>query len=75
MGAFDIDELKREQIKLAKKIISKDEFEKIERIAGFGRAFIENKKIISTIVVLDVNTLKIVEKKYLVSDVNANRSP
>ena len=45
MENFNIEELKKEQIKIAKKIVSRDEFDKIERVAGFGRAFSGNKII------------------------------
>lgn len=58
-----IKKLEKEQIKLAKKIITKDSFEKIKTIAGIDQAFL-NDKIISAIVVLNYPTLKIVGKAY-----------
>ena len=67
MDNFNVEELKKEQIKLAKKVISKDEFDKIEKVAGFGRAFAGNK-IILTMVVFDFKTLKLIESKHSVSD-------
>ncbi len=67
MEAFDVEKLKKEQIKLAKKVVFKDGFKRIGTIAGFGRAFLDNK-IISTIVVLDFKTLKLVESKHVISD-------
>ena len=60
----DLHKLKEEQLKLAKKVITKDSFEKIETIAGCDQAFIRNQ-VISGIVVLDPG-LKIIEKKYAV---------
>ena len=67
MDNFNVEELKKEQIKLAKKIVSKDKFKKIETVAGFGRAFAGNK-IILTMVVFDFKTLKLIESKHSVSD-------
>jgi len=57
------EKLKEEQLKLAKEVITKDEFKKIELVAGIEQSFIENK-IISGIIVLKKK--KIIEKKYAV---------
>ncbi len=62
-----IEELKKEQEKLSKKIIIKDCFDKIEKIAAFGRAFFDDK-ILITIIVVDRKSLKILESKYIISD-------
>ena len=64
---MDIRELKKEQIRLAKKVIVKDEFDELNYIGGCDQAFIDNK-VISGVVVLDYKTLKIVEKKYAVAE-------
>lgn len=59
------DKLKEEQLKLAKEVITKDDFKKIELVAGVDQAFIDNK-IISGIVVLKKG--KIIEKKYAIME-------
>jgi deoxyribonuclease V len=64
---MDIRELKKEQIRLSKKVILKDEFDELNYIGGCDQAFIDNK-VISGVVVLDYKTLKIVEKKYAVAE-------
>ena len=64
---MNIRELKREQVKLAKKIIIKDEFDEINHIAGCDQVFF-NDKIISAVVVLNLNNLEVVEKKYAILD-------
>ncbi|MBT6519554.1 endonuclease V [Candidatus Woesearchaeota archaeon] len=58
-------ELKKEQEKFAKKVITTDNFDDIKLIAGVDQAFIDDK-IISGIVVLDIKTMEIVDKKYAV---------
>ncbi len=61
---INIPKLKKEQYKLAKKIRIKNEFEKIELVAGVDQAFVDNK-VISAIVVLNKN-MKLVERKYAI---------
>ena len=56
---------KQEQLKLAKKIIKKDDFDKIELVAGVDQAFVDND-VISGIVVCDYKTLEPVENKYAI---------
>ena len=65
---FNIGKLKEEQIKLAKKVIIKDDFSDLTTIGGCDQAFYENK-IISSVVILEYDTLKFVEKKHAVSDI------
>jgi deoxyribonuclease V len=62
---FNLEEFKEEQIRLARKIITKDDFEEINLIAGVDQAFFENK-IISAIAVLEYPSMKLVEEKYAV---------
>jgi deoxyribonuclease V len=62
---MNIRDLKKEQIRLAKKITAKDDFEEINYIGGCDQAFIGNK-VISAAVVMDYKTLSVVEKKYAV---------
>lgn len=64
---MNIRDLKKEQLKLAKKVTVKDDFDEINYIGGCDQAFTDNK-VISAVVVLDYKTLKIVEKKYAVAD-------
>tara|TARA_Y100000034_G_scaffold96601_1_gene117689 strand:- start:6 stop:683 length:678 start_codon:yes stop_codon:yes gene_type:complete len=63
---FDVNKLKKEQLRLAKKIIVKDSFEDIKLVGGCDQAFIDNK-IISMVVVFDMDG-KIIEKKHAVID-------
>ncbi|MBW2971543.1 endonuclease V [Candidatus Woesearchaeota archaeon] len=64
---MNIRDLKKEQLKLAKKVTVKDDFEEMNYIGGCDQAFIDNK-VISAVVVLEYKTLKLVEKKYAVVD-------
>lgn len=64
----DITKLRQEQEKYSKKVVIKDDFDKIETIAGCDQAFIGNK-VVSEIVVLNAKTLEILEKKYAITDV------
>lgn len=57
---MNLEKLKKEQIKLAKKVKIKDDFEKIELIAGCDQAFKE-KDVFSVVVVLDKD-MKEIEK-------------
>ena len=61
----NIVELKREQIELAKKIITTDQFDKVETIAGVDVAAYEDE-LISAIIVCDAKNMKILEEKYAV---------
>ena len=58
---IDFNELKKEQIKLARKVIITNGFEKIKTIAGADQAYVNNK-IISAIVVL-IHPLQTVWRK------------
>lgn len=64
---MNIAELKREQIKLAKKVIVKDDYDELNYVGGCDQAFIDNK-VISAVVVLDYKTMQVVEKKYGMAD-------
>ena len=64
-----VAKLKEEQIKLAKKIKVKDDFDKLELVAGVDQTFIENnKKIISSVVVMDYKTKQVIEKESVIMD-------
>ena len=65
---IDIKKLKEEQVRLAKKIIVKDNFTEITKIGGCDQAYMD-KKIISVITVLSYPDLKLIEKKYSILDV------
>ncbi len=69
----NINKLKKEQLKLAKKVILKDSFEQVNLIGGCDQAFYENK-VISVMVVFDMDG-KLVERKYAVSDVKVPYIP
>lgn len=60
-----IRDLEKEQLRLAKKVVVKDDFDEIKLIGGCDQAFTDNK-VISAVVVLDYQTLKVVEKKHAV---------
>ena len=62
---INLSKLKEEQEKLAKKVTTKDSFDKIETIAGVDQNF-SGKNIISAIVVCNHKDLKVIEKKYVV---------
>lgn len=62
-----VEELKKEQIRLAQQIIIKDEFSEIGMIAGVDQAFF-NDKIISAIVACHNETMEIVEREYVIVD-------
>ncbi len=62
-----MESLKEEQKKLAKKLVIKDQFDKIETVAGVDQAFIDNK-IISSIVVCNYEDMQQIEAKYAVTE-------
>lgn len=64
---MNVRDLKKEQLRLAKKVIVKDDFDQIEYLGGCDQAFIGNK-VISAVVVLKKDTLEMVEKKYAVAE-------
>jgi len=59
---MDLNKLREEQLKLAKKVIINDKFEKIETVAGVDQTFL-GEDIISGIVVCNYKDLKPIEKK------------
>ncbi|MBI2135285.1 endonuclease V [Candidatus Woesearchaeota archaeon] len=64
---IDINKLKEEQIKLAKKVIINDSVKNIKTIAGAEQAFFSNK-VVSAIVVCDYKSFNIIEEKYAIAD-------
>ena len=63
----DFQKLKEEQSKLAKKTITKDNFDKLDTIGGVDQAY-HGEKVISAIVVCDDRTNTILEKVYAIAD-------
>lgn len=61
----EIGKFRGEQLKLAKKIVRKDDFDKVVLVAGVDQAFFNND-VISAIVVCDYKTMEPVEKKFAV---------
>ncbi len=61
----DFNKLKEEQLKLAKKVVLKDSFEKLELIAGVDQAYNQDQ-VISAIVVCDYKTLEVKERIFAV---------
>jgi len=67
---YSIEELKKIQEKLKKKIILKDVLsQKIKTIAGVDQAFLDNK-IISSIVVLKTSSMDVLEKRHIIAKMN-----
>jgi deoxyribonuclease V len=64
---MNVRDLKKEQLRLAKKVVVKDDFDEINYIGGCDQAYVDHK-VISAVVVLDANTLEVVEKKYATAD-------
>ena len=64
---IDLNKLKKEQLKLAKKITTNQNLKKIISVAGASRAYIGNK-IISSVVVCDYKSLKVIEKQHSISE-------
>ena len=60
---IDFEKLKEEQLKLAKKVILKDSFERLELIAGADTAYIQNE-VVAAIVVCDYKTMETKEKVF-----------
>jgi deoxyribonuclease V len=64
---MDVEKLKEEQIKLSKKVSTKDSFEDFETVAGIDNAYVD-KKIISAVVVCDKN-LEVIDQAYSLEDI------
>ena len=64
---MNVDELKKEQLKFAKKVVIKDDYDELFYIGGVDQAFV-GEKVISAVIVMEYKTMKIVEKKYAVVD-------
>ena len=67
----DLNKLKEEQLKLAKKIILSDSgnVKKLKTVAGAYQAY-ANNKIISAIAVCDYKSVEVIEKKHAAVDAN-----
>lgn len=70
----DVKKFKEEQLRLAKKVVVKDEFDEIKLVGGVDQAFKDNK-IISAFVVCDYKTMEVVEKKYAVVEASVPYIP
>lgn len=64
---IDLGKLKKEQLKLQRSIITKDEFEKADLLGGCDFAQYD-KKIVCIIVVYDVKEKRIIETKTAIVD-------
>ncbi len=65
----DLEKLKEEQLKLAKKVILKDDFDSISTVAGVDSIFID-KTVISSIVICGYPIIEAKEQSYEVGKVN-----
>jgi len=63
---MDIKKLKGEQLKLAKKVVVKDDFSEINTIGGCDIAYTK-ENMIAIVVVLDYKTLKLIEAKHVIT--------
>ncbi|MFH1399813.1 MAG: endonuclease V [Candidatus Woesearchaeota archaeon] len=63
---MDIAKLTEEQVRLAKKVITKDDFSQLATIGGADIAYIQDQ-MVATVVVLDFKTLTLLEKKHIVT--------
>lgn len=59
----DLNKLKEEQLKLAKKVVLRDSFEKLELIGGVDSAYSQDY-VVSAIVVCDYKTMQVKEKVF-----------
>lgn len=62
---FDFTKLKEEQLKLAKKVIVRDSFEKLELVGGVDASY-NGEDVIAAIVVCDYITMELKEKAFSV---------
>jgi len=67
----DVEKLRKEQSKLADKVIISDSLKNVKTIGGVEQAFVDDK-IISAIVVCNYKDFEIIEKKYTIIDVKIN---
>ncbi len=66
---IDLKKAKEEQNRLAKEVIIRDEFTKLKYIAGTCQITTDNK-IISVIVVMESPSMKFVESKYTIAEID-----
>lgn len=66
---FNLKDMKEEQLKLARKVVLKNEYDATRYIAGVDQSFFENK-IISAIVVVDSESMEVIEMKYAIDEVS-----
>ena len=69
-----VKKFREEQLKLAKKVVVKDEFDKIKLVGGVDQAFVGNE-VISAVIVCDYKTMKVIEKQYTVVKANVPYIP
>ncbi len=62
---IDFEALKKEQLKLAKKVSIVDSFRNIKTVAGADQAYAD-RKVISAIAICDYKSLKLIENKHAV---------
>ncbi len=65
----DFAKLKEEQLKLARKVIVKDSFDKLELVAGVDCSY-NKDDVIGAIVVCDYKTIEVKEKAYAIKKAN-----
>jgi deoxyribonuclease V len=63
----DVKKAKEEQLKLAKKIIVKDDFSELNTIGGCDLAYTKTKQV-AVVVVLDYKTLQLLEVKHIITE-------
>jgi len=65
---IDFNKLKEEQNKLAKKVIIKDSFDKLELVAGADCSY-QNERIVAAIVACDYKTKEIKDREFSVGNI------
>jgi len=65
---MNVHKLKEEQLKLAKMVICRDEFDSVKTIGGVDQAYTSDGKIVSAIVVLDAKTMQPLDKKFAIKE-------
>ena len=69
-----VNKFKEEQLRLAKKVVVKDEFDEIKLVGGVDQSFKDNK-IISAFIVCDYKTMEVVERKYAIVEASVPYIP
>ncbi len=59
---MNMTQLKQEQLKMAEKVLTTDGFERVKYVAGCDQSYPDKNKVLSVMVVMDAETMEIVDK-------------